>query len=420
LLSPVRFQEKVAQSGTAAIFAQACRRQNLARARNALALVLFVGASAVWLESFCRLGVSQEGMPWYLTVGALAAFSVRFLRQEEFPLTIAGLPRSREPLKLRESVALCFLSMAIALYSWVGYGLLHPAVDRRRPAQIVDIQLLSARDYQDNQELVPGSRPQQDLRARTADQVSRPGELNQIKTNQAIAPERIKRSEVIRAADLKKTDTPAAAAKQQSQGRTLSDEPESQPALPRKLPPSSMVSIDMPSSWQTKTVNQHYTPQPARSASAAKKPAANEPFISEVAPPELVELMENDGDRDALHVFQKGGKSSGGQGAENSLSTFLKGLHKRIKSSWSPPRGSTRRLVILFRLARDGRLAFLKIPASSGQSETDASAEKAITAATGAAHALPADFAAPYLDVIYTFKYNVDELQEVTSPAAGG
>ncbi len=116
---------------------------------------------------------------------------------------------------------------------------------------------------------------------------------------------------------------------------------------------------------------------------------------------------------DGVDVFQRGGKSNGGKGAENNLSLYLKELHKKIKKNWSPPRGFSRKVELIFRLKRDGHVAEIRMLKSSGEQMTDKAAIKAIALATQKADPLPQDFTPNYLDVIYTFKYNVDELQEI-------
>ena len=75
-------------------------------------------------------------------------------------------------------------------------------------------------------------------------------------------------------------------------------------------------------------------------------------------------------------------------------------------------------MVIVFRLRKNGTLESMKLSSSSGESETDKSAFRAISAATKQPLPLPKDFSSDSLDVLYTFKYNVNELQEVTGKGA--
>ena len=416
LLSAPVIDEKTNRGASTAslVFDRFIQQERTARLRNGASLVLFVSACSVWLASFFRLGVNLEGLPWYLTIATLAVLSVRFLRNESNFGQLAGMPRTREPLKLKESLALCFMVLAVSLYSCVGYRLLHPPVEPMGLKQAVDIQLLSPTDFKDNHEELPGMQPQDDLKQRTADQVSQQGDLQQVKALQKKAEIKVdKPNKVVAAAKPKQSSGKADVEREDAKP---ADKPSSPAAVENNQVAPGVVPIAMPKSWQTKTISSDFVQAAARSGAPVQSHAESEPFIAEVAPPEMVELVENEGDKDALHVFQKGGKSNNGKGAENGLSTFLKELHKRIKNAWAPPPGKTRAVEVLFRLKRDGHLAFCKITKTSGTAEIDASATRAIiAAASNNALALPKDYAPNYLDISYTFKYNVNELQEVNS-----
>lgn len=193
--------------------------------------------------------------------------------------------------------------------------------------------------------------------------------------------------------------------------------PESQPnqriktsEIPAKIKEPLAQNLAIPNSWSTQSFN---AAVPLHTQKNLKTSLKNAPYISEVEPPELVELIENDGDKDAMHIFQPGGQSSGGKGAENDLSQYLKTLHKLIKSSWSPPQGTSRQTEVLFRLKRDGRLASIKITKSSQDQIIDESAIRAVVAAARNLKPLPKEYAAAYLDIAYTFRYNVNELKEL-------
>ena len=185
-----------------------------------------------------------------------------------------------------------------------------------------------------------------------------------------------------------------------------------QSSIAKKQNTSAAPPVVIPQGWQTKIVKDSFAFQnrPLPSPSSAR---SDQPFLTEVRPLEMVELIENDGDSDGVNVFQRGGKSSGGKGAENDLSLYLKNLHKKIKSNWSPPRGFTRKVELIFRLKRDGHVAEIRVLKSSGEQSADKAAIKAIVLATKKPETLPSDFPSNFLDVLYTFKYNVDELNEV-------
>lgn len=394
------------------------------------------------------MDVGQEGLPWYLILGFTAASSVRFLRFDKYPpLALAGLPKSKEPLKLSESLGIVFLVAAFTIYLMAGIELIKSLEHKRETLlQIVDIQLMSEKDYQDTKSPLPGMKPQDKLRKRTADMRTQQGDLsnasalktaesaaNKIKqekkddTQQKIEkkkkpedktketnkqandpPKKSKEKDATDQIAVKKTVSPE---QLQEKLEKLAPVPLSKNSIPKKEN-NATTPVVIPQSWQTKSVTDSlaFQNRPLPSPSSAR---SDQPFLTEVRPLEMVELIENDGDSDGIHVFQKGGKSNGGKGAENALSQYLKALHKKIKSNWSPPRGFTRKVELIFRLKRDGHVFEVRMLKSSGEPAADKAAVKAIILATQKAESLPADFQSNFLDVIYTFKYNVDELQEV-------
>jgi TonB family protein len=145
------------------------------------------------------------------------------------------------------------------------------------------------------------------------------------------------------------------------------------------------------------------------------KSRSRQPVLEEVAPPEMMEITENQGDN-GNDTYQPGGRSSGGTGKKTQLIGYLKELHRRIKHAWTPPAGEERSAEILFRIRKNGTLASIKLVASSGDSDADASAMRAI-AACSPFKSLPTDYPAAYLDLQYTFNYKVDELSEVGGEA---
>lgn len=407
----------ITASAVAAFSAWLSRAESFEKTRNAVSMIVFVAASGIWLASLGRMDMSQHAIPWYVTIGFFASLSVRFLRVDRRVIDLVGIPKSREPLQLQETLATCFLLMAVALYICAGYALLNPK-SKSKPLQItqvVDIQLLSERDVKDNKQELPASSELEHLRKRTADMISQTGSLAKSKQFES-KPETVKKA-------LSSMTPDKNSAK--SEGKAQVDREDERAALEATSPKSKQQIVEaprvtplmVPSSWQTKVIRD-FSPAAAKPSSPAPV-QSSQPYISEVEPPELVELMENDGDVLGMHVFQKGGKTSGGKGAENGLSVYLKELHRKIKNAWAPPMGTDRQVVVLFRLKRDGHLEFLKLNKSSGEAETDKSAYKAIVLATTAAIPLPKDFSPKNLDVMYTFKYNVNELKEVQSSNAG-
>jgi TonB family protein len=134
--------------------------------------------------------------------------------------------------------------------------------------------------------------------------------------------------------------------------------------------------------------------------------------MEEVQPPELVEIVNNEGDQ-SFNLWQPGGNSTSGSGAHSELTNYLKELNRKIRRAWSPPRGQSRRAEILFRIKRSGTLALLRVLRSSGDPQADEAALQAITASSPFG-GLPADYKLSYIDVAYKFNYTVDQLSEVT------
>lgn len=376
-------------------------------ARTLASVIIVIGACAIWFTNLGRLGVANDGLPWYITIGFIGLISASFLKA--LPHNSLIHRNINEPFQFRESFAVTYLSAAIIIYAMIGYMLSHPTLHKRLP-QVVDIQLLSTADEQNRNELLPGMKEHDELRKRRADTTTIAGnplsqKLSSIKT-QPVNPSPKQDSKSTK--NTKHQD-------ENTEDKRKEPDRGSQKAKSVFLPTTTTTTspIVLPGSWSThsfKTDGKDTTKINENINRAINK---EQPYIAEVEPPEMVELMENDGTADAMHVFQAGGQSSGGKGAENDLSAYLKELHRSIKNNWSPPSGNTRRIEVNFRLKRDGHLAFLRISKSSLDQTVDTSALNAIVKATLRGKPLPTAYTHPYLDIAYTFRYNVNELKEV-------
>jgi len=86
---------------------------------------------------------------------------------------------------------------------------------------------------------------------------------------------------------------------------------------------------------------------------------------------------------------------------------YMRDLEQRIKRNWSPPKGdSSKRVVITFTIARDGRLLNHRITKSSGVPLADRAAMSAIEA-TAPFRPLPPEFKGQSVPIEFTFDYNV-------------
>lgn len=344
-------------------------RRRIASAAAAL------GASVLWYLMLERLHVAAEAMPWYVTSAAIAVACACVAMQGrgsggQLVLVLrGGASAARRPLSLLETWAATYFLCALALYLWV---VAHGAVAKIVPprmVQVVDIQLESAKDFANRESPMPGTEEQPQMHQRKSDDRTVQGDFAKVKT-----------------ASRAKVDV-----------------------TPVKVQPTPVV-VRQPLVTPVRPIPS----PPVVPLPTAPKKMQKQPFVmEEIQPPEMVEMIENDGEADAPVVFQSGGSSAGGKGAANELSTYIKELHKRIKAAWAPPRGQTRAARILFRIKRDGGLAFERVQQSSGDAETDEAALRAVTLAVKKLKALPDDYALPFLDVEYTFKYTADELKEV-------
>ena len=108
------------------------------------------------------------------------------------------------------------------------------------------------------------------------------------------------------------------------------------------------------------------------------------------------------------------GNPGGGGGApgidalrEPDFGPYMRELQRRIKLNWDPPKGNeSKRVILLFKIAKDGRLLSCRIHKSSGMPSADQAALKAVEL-TAPFRPLPADFRGKSIDIQFTFDYNV-------------
>lgn len=86
---------------------------------------------------------------------------------------------------------------------------------------------------------------------------------------------------------------------------------------------------------------------------------------------------------------------------------YMRDLERRIKQNWNPPKGdASKRVVVMFRIGRDGRLLSIRIGKSSGSVSNDDAAKAAIEL-TAPFKPLPPEFKGNSIDIEFTFDYNV-------------
>lgn len=92
---------------------------------------------------------------------------------------------------------------------------------------------------------------------------------------------------------------------------------------------------------------------------------------------------------------------------EPDFGPYMRELQRRIKMNWDPPKGNeSKRVVLLFKIARDGRLLSVRVFKSSGIPNADRAALSAVEL-TAPFRQLPADFKGASIDIQFTFDYNV-------------
>lgn len=92
---------------------------------------------------------------------------------------------------------------------------------------------------------------------------------------------------------------------------------------------------------------------------------------------------------------------------EPNFAPYMRELQSRIKYNWDPPKGNeSKRVVLLFRIAKNGQLLSNKVSKSSGLAAADRAALNAVEV-TAPFRPLPAEFKGQYIDIQFTFDYNV-------------
>lgn len=92
---------------------------------------------------------------------------------------------------------------------------------------------------------------------------------------------------------------------------------------------------------------------------------------------------------------------------EPDFGPYMRELQRRIKMNWDPPKGNeSKRVVLLFKIAKNGSLLSCSVFKSSGLPSADKAAINAVQL-TAPFRPLPADFKGQSIDIQFTFDYNV-------------
>ncbi len=92
---------------------------------------------------------------------------------------------------------------------------------------------------------------------------------------------------------------------------------------------------------------------------------------------------------------------------EPDFGPYMRELQRRIKMNWNPPKGNeSKRVVLMFKIAKDGRLLSCSVFKSSGLPSADKAALDAVKL-TAPFKPLPAEYKNSSIDIQFTFDYNV-------------
>lgn len=92
---------------------------------------------------------------------------------------------------------------------------------------------------------------------------------------------------------------------------------------------------------------------------------------------------------------------------EPDFGPYMRDVQKKIKSNWDPPEGDkSKRVVLLFKIAKDGSLLSCSVKKSSWNSNVDYAAIKAVKQ-TAPFPPLPPEFKGQSIDIQFTFDYNI-------------
>ncbi|CAN5736666.1 hypothetical protein BH10CYA1_BH10CYA1_34320 [soil metagenome] len=367
--------------------AQFKRPDQLKSGRQTVSASALIALSLVWIGVFVTSGQVREALAWVCSFSLCAVITVAWLSlsRSSHRLSIFRIGENRWAT-LAGSIATTVAVFSGFLGGWIlthGMPVPERMVVKR---QVIDIVLVSPTDYEDRHDILPSTKPT-NLPARDVTAQGKP----------LVVPPSIKvQPSPVHPVPLLATST-ATGAKAFSNPGTVSNQQKdevAEPAFVLRQPSPSPAA-------QNKKVAKAIQP----------KVEATQPVLEEVAPAQLLEVTEQS--EKASEVSQNGGHSKGGTGSQTLLVSYLRDVHRRIKRAWTPGVDDiTGSAQIMFRLRKNGRLVSMKLIRSSGESDTDDSAMHAITACTPF-KALPPEFTAEYLDLLYTFNYKVDQLSEV-------
>jgi TonB family protein len=338
-----------------------------------------LAANLGWLIALNNFANEPGYLPWFSTLVVVSLVILGKLVIEPQPNT----SDNKNETTFQESLALTYSVSSILLCAVFIQA--HAPIAKKvvLEQQLVEIELSSPLDAENRQQILPGTKAKQLLHRRTSpDKLALQGSAIS-RNGQTTAPMHLASAVAQLAAVNTKTQ----------EGKRID---KTILAAPRQVTSTMASSLKITISPTTQN----------------QKIKSNSLELEEVPPPELMEVLNNDGDLKSTDVWEPGGNSTDGKGRKTLLVAYLQELHRLIKLSWVPPRGISSSAKILFRIKHSGELVSVKLLHSSGNTDADAAAANAITACVPL-KPLPSDYSLEYLDVCYTFNYTTDQLTEV-------
>ncbi len=92
---------------------------------------------------------------------------------------------------------------------------------------------------------------------------------------------------------------------------------------------------------------------------------------------------------------------------ETDFGPYMRNLQNKIKSNWAPPKSNeSKRVILIFKIAKDGNLVTSSVLKSSGNPEVDNAAKEALLK-SAPFEKLPDSYKGNSVEVQFSFDYNV-------------
>ena len=357
-------------------------------------------------------------------------------------VTPAVVRRDDEPISLKNSclisvilhptvLGISWLVSVILLY----FGIIHPLFDRPAP-KVKDIEfVLTEREETPINKNTPY---RSDMNSRAGGKhdpnrkVSMPSPppgvqqaVSQPAPAQKSAPKTVEKKTEQPKQQVQKTQPAQQSAAQQAKPQPPTSKPSIKPPMAPKAisKPTSPFQVPVPSGG---TNSGQYTTGPlsgsGTSANGNSSSSGTKSSGGNFAPSPVLAPTGGTGSSGGSKLAKGGGGGTGGGNPgpgnpngrpgidairEPDFGPYMRELQRRIKMNWDPPKGDeSKRVVLLFKIAKDGRLLSCSTYKSSGLPSADKAALHAVQV-SAPFKPLPPDFKGSSIDIQFTFDYNV-------------